>query len=305
LFHPKENDVDSSLNSFCFSNEPQIKLLSDIGHSQSHGLKGAPGGLERHEGRSLDRSSISRHLGHTCGRDFITIHCLACGHQRLIRAGSRDRTCPVCQKSIYEKIFQRYKEILKNRANLKFLTLTAKPVRKQSVEYVRFLASCLNRFLHRKPYDRLIKGLLATVECKKTSYGWFYYHIHCLIDGGFLNQAQISRDWRQISGFPIVHITRIRRTRNRALRYVLKYVLKGMNFDDSKDRADFRASFKGVRLIRSYGDFYALEYRSSPHVYFPCPRCGAVKSWVVLDFCNVVDLFADQPYWGEGGYSGG
>ena len=242
---------------------------------------------------SLDISALSRHR---CGRSFLTIQCEKCGHRRVILAGSRDRTCPACQKRLYEKIFSRYKMMLKNRPNLKFLTLTWKPIRRQSSSTTRAIGKALTRLLHRKRYVHAWKGLIATLECKKTNSGMFYYHIHAIIEGAYVNQAQISQDWKAVSGFPIVHIKRISRTRNRALRYVLKYVLKGMAFEDPRDRSNFKASMKGVRLIRSYGDFYNAEYRAAHHVYFPCPGCGAVKSWIVLEFCDTVDLIDGVPY---------
>jgi hypothetical protein len=81
------------------------------------------------------------------------------------------------------------------------------------------------------------------------------------------------------------------------LRYVLKYVLKGFAFDEPKDRADFKESMKGARYIRSYGGFYDFEYRTGRHVYFPCPECGAVRAWVVLEFCDLVDLVEGEPYY--------
>ena len=252
---------------------------------------GEGGGI--HHRPSLDKSALSRH---SCQRDFLTLQCTKCGHRRRVRAGSRDRTCPACQKRLYEKTFVHYKNVLKKRPNLKFLTLTWKPVKFQDPKIVRAMGKCLTRLLHRGTYARLWKGLIATVECKKTRSGMFYYHIHAIIEGGFVNQAKISRDWKEISGFPIVHVKSIRRTKNRALRYVLKYVLKGMSFLDPRDRRDFKASMKGVRMIRSYGDFYDSEYKSGEHVYFPCPNCGAVKSWVVLEFCNLVDLYEGEPY---------
>lgn len=158
------------------------------------------------------------------------------------------------------------------------------------------MGKALNRFLHRKRYSKAWHGLLATVECKKTSYGWFYYHIHCILEGAFIPQAQISEDWRKESGFSIVFIERIYRTPKRALKYVLKYILKGFAFKDIGDKADFKDSMKGVRYIRSYGDFYNFQYQSSKHVYFPCPECGALKSWVILDYLKTVDLFEGIPY---------
>jgi len=76
----------------------------------------------------------------------------------------------------------------------------------------------------------------------------------------------------------------------------LKYVLKGFELKDPYDREDFKESMKGVRFIRSYGDFYNSEYRSAQHVYFPCPDCGMVGSWIVTEFVDTVDLEEGKPY---------
>jgi hypothetical protein len=73
-------------------------------------------------------------------------------------------------------------------------------------------------------------------------------------------------------------------------------VLKGFNFERPKDKDDFKASMRGVRYVRSYGSFYNFNYRTSKHVYFPCPSCGMVKSWVILEFVDSVNLFDGVPY---------
>lgn len=173
------------------------------------------------------------------------------------------------------------------------LTLTAKPVPTQDSAIVGELRSALTRFLHRHPYHHW-KGVLAVIECKKTRTNLFYYHIHCILDGFFVPQDQISRDWKDCSGFPIVWVERIR-SPNRALKYVLKYVLKGFSFNDHQDRLDFKESMRGVRYVSSYGSYYDL-YQTANHVYFPCPNCQAVKSWVVWDYIGQVDLFQNVPY---------
>jgi len=196
---------------------------------------------------------------------------------------------------MYYRIFDRYQKAISCSKRLKFLTLTWKPVKRQDSRIVREMGKALTRFLHRNPYV-MWKGLLAVVECKKTRDGWFYYHIHCLYDGFFVPQSIISKDWREISGFPIVWVKGISRTPKRALKYVLKYVLKGFSFDNPRDRQDFKLSMKSVHYVRSFGEYYSLNYCFSPHVYFPCPNCKSVRSWVVWDFCNNVDLFEGQSY---------
>ena len=131
---------------------------------------------------SLDNIAKSRHLTHTCGREFLSIICSKCGHVHRILAGSRDRTCPACARQLYYRVFERYSGVISKAKRLKFLTLTWKPVKRQDSSVVREMGKALNRFMHRNPYV-LWKGLLAVVECKKTRDGWFYYHIHCLYDG--------------------------------------------------------------------------------------------------------------------------
>jgi len=234
-------------------------------------------------------------LGHDCGRSPVTIQCSKCGKRMFVLAGSRDRTCPACGRELYRRIYEKYIKVVKSAIDLKFVTLTWKPVKKQDPKIVKDLGNCLNRLLHRKNYSSW-RGLISTVECKKTPQNEFYYHIHALTDGGFVPRIQLSKDWKAISGFPMVHIKRVWRTRSRAFRYVLKYVLKGYAFDDDKDRKDFQRSMAGVRYVRTYGSFYAKNYLASPHVYFPCPSCGSVKSWIVLEFCKSVDLFEGVPY---------
>jgi predicted RNA-binding Zn-ribbon protein involved in translation (DUF1610 family) len=239
---------------------------------------------------------FSHEIGHVCGREFLTIQCSKCGSRHLILAGSRDRTCPMCAREIYAPIYRKYEKILKSCKDLKFVTLTTKPIRRQDPEQIRKMSKWLNRLFHRRLYARSWKAKLATVECKKTPQNEFYYHIHLIIEGSYIPQKQLSKDWKKISGFPIVHIKRIWRTPVKALRYVLKYILKGFNFDEDRDRQDFKDSMKGVRYLRSYGAFYDYNYRTSPHVYFPCPECGAVKSWIILEFCHQVDLIEGVPY---------
>jgi predicted RNA-binding Zn-ribbon protein involved in translation (DUF1610 family) len=255
---------------------------------------------------SLDNVSIksasensSFSYGHDCGRNFLTIQCVHCGKRHFVLAGSRDRTCPACAKEIYRRQLLRYGPIVKNRKNLKFLTLTSKPIRKQDPRQVRDLGIWFNKLLHRKKFSKAWKGIIATVECKKSKTGLFYYHLHAIVEGDFIPQKEISDAWCQISGFPIVHIKRIWRTQTKAFRYVMKYVLKGFGFNDDKDKKDFKTSMKGVRYVRSYGSMYDFEYKTATHVYFPCPQCGSVKCWVVLEFCHQVDLIEGVSYDGS------
>ena len=260
---------------------------------------------------SLDTYAISRHskpyvnsklaskppseLKHICDRNFITIQCLHCGYRHQVATGSKDRTCPACAQTLYRDLYSKYEPIVLKSKNLKFLTLTYKPVKKQSPEIVRNLINYFKLLLHRKPYRYIWQGILAVVECKKTKDGSFYYHLHVLLDGGYVPQSQISQDWREISSFPICWIMAVHETPKRALHYTLKYILKGSSFLESKDRADFKESMFKTRLVHSYGSYYNYQYQTGQHVYYPCPVCGSIKCWIVLEFCNM-ELFENVSY---------
>jgi hypothetical protein len=261
--------------------------------SQGEALGGRGGQTTDPSHASLDKQvnnkSGSGGVPHTCDRPFKMIHCLSCETKIPVRAGSLDRTCPACSRKIYDRLYGRYWPIIKKahiRGRLSFLTLTWKPVFQQDPLIVREIGSCFQRLLDRQPYRKVWRAVLATLECKKTDEGLFYYHLHVLLEGDYVKQAQISKDWAALSGFPVVWIKRVYRTVKKAFRYILKYVLKGFNFADPSDKDDFRASMKKVRFVRSYGSFYDLKkhygknYYKASHVPFPCPGCGAVGAWI-------------------------
>ena len=233
---------------------------------------------------------------HICKREVSQIICSKCGHVHKIMLGSQDRTCPACMKQQYARLYNRYKApILEAKDHLYMLTLTWKPVKKQDPKIVRSMRHSLVKFLHRKPY-RSWKGVLGVIECKKTDYGAFYYHLHLLYQGFYVPQEKISNDWRGVSGFPVVWVSKVR-SPYRALKYVLKYVLKGFSFIDTRDRLDFKESMRGVHYISSYGSFYySHHYLRAEHVYFPCPNCEAVRCWLVWDFVDQVNLVEGEPY---------
>jgi hypothetical protein len=187
-------------------------------------------------------------------------------------------------------MLKKYSDIVSHGQNLKFLVLSWKPVARQSPALVREIGDCVNRLFHRRPYSKVWKGLLAVLECKKSPSGGFFYHVHCLVDGAYVPQSQISSDWKAISGFPVVYISAVRNWR-RAFRYSLKYILKGFHWNNHIDRDDFRRSMKGTRFVRSYGSFYNAEYVRGEPVGFPCPDCGIVGAWhIAIDAPSRPDL---------------
>jgi hypothetical protein len=235
---------------------------------------------------SLDKYTISRHFkpqsfGHTCQREFMFLTCSECGHKHAVLTGSRDRTCPACCREIYHDVYFKYEKLVTSKKDLKFLTLTWMPVEKQDPKIVSDIGKAFVRLLHQKKYRKAWKSILATIECKKTKSGLFYYHLHAIVEGKYIPQKQISKDWAKLTRFPIVHIKRIWRTPVKAFRYILKYVLKGFAFENEEDVLDFKSSMKGVRYLRTYGDFYNHQYKTGKHVFFPCPLCGAVKCWIL------------------------
>jgi predicted RNA-binding Zn-ribbon protein involved in translation (DUF1610 family) len=209
---------------------------------------------------------------------------MSCGEKVQVFSGSRERTCPACSRELYQRFVERYVVGVSRAPDLKHVVLTWKPVRKQDPKIVRAIARAVTRLLHQKWYAENWHGVLSTIECKKNSRGWFYYHVHSIVSGAYRAQEQLSEDWEAVSGHPIVFVRRIWRTSEKAVRYVLKYILKGFNFKKDKDIKDFKASMRGVHYVRSYGDFYGEEYRNGEHVYFPCPKCGAVRSWILADY---------------------
>jgi len=220
----------------------------------------------------------------SCGQEVYTLQCESCGYEHKVAYNCKLRFCSRCagvKKAGYMKKYINYIESL-NADNIRFVTLTIKNVAelRAGVDKIR---DCFVKLRHREHYKRRIDGGLYGVEANPDDDGKWNIHIHFIYYGAWIKQSTLSDDWYDITGDSmVVDIKRPDRPSD-ALRYVLKYVTKGVDASDGKwtgeALVEFVVALSDVRMIQAFGCFLGKVADKEP---FDCPNCG-YRLWRRLD----------------------
>ncbi|MEK6910529.1 MAG: protein rep [Nanoarchaeota archaeon] len=230
----------------------------------------------------LDNIQISMHLSdelktqsirlRNCGKGF---HIFICNCNILkVKKRCNYRVCEFCGKIRSYKFYDKYIEIIKvkpiphyfNGRGLKFLTLT---IVNQSdmIKAIDELFESITRFKRDKYVKEHIYGGLGCIEVKVGNDGLWNVHAHFIIDSRYLDMRSHNKTgqdtklvevWKRCSkGSYIVDIRPVK-GREGALRYVLKYLTKGIIDLTDKQKAEFFEKTFGRRLLFTFGDFYDI-----------------------------------------------
>jgi hypothetical protein len=94
----------------------------------------------------------------------------------------------------------------------------------------------------------------------------------------------ISETWQELTGDPVVHIRGLADLK--AVRYGLKYVVKGTHELSPEMLVKLHLALRGKRRVRAWGCFYNLK--AEPEERDPsaghCPTCGEKLDWVSRGF---------------------
>ena len=189
-----------------------------------------------------------------CRTSAYFVRHIETGEVRVMANACHLRFCPACARAkanlIRHNLYQWGKD-----KSLKFLTLTLKHSSRPLNESISFLTRSFNK-LRRLPIFRSawrsgVWFLQVTYNAQKDEW---HPHLHCLIDGGYIDHSTIRRHWRQVThGSYIVDIRRVRDVR-KAVNEVSRYVTKPVNLPDLPDSVllDY---YYHLRSKRTYGTF--------------------------------------------------
>lgn len=211
------------------------------------------------EGVQLDHELLrgkARNL-YACGSGYIDFKCqqVACGHSMVLNQHCKLRVCQDCSYHKRSDWRGKYLPYLKkiDPAQLRFLTLTLKnrpELREGKDELVRHFKT-----LRLKKLPDRFKGGLVGYEAHEGEDGLYNIHCHVLYHGDYIDQAELSGIWKQITkDSDVVWISSVRgkgykckyrdkriSAQQSALDYILKYVVKGVGV--SVKNADISAEF--------------------------------------------------------------
>jgi hypothetical protein len=150
---------------------------------------------------------------------------------------------------------------------LKLLTLTLAHNGTMADRVIR-IKQCFNRLWRTEFAGALNAGALIVIEIS----GSEHVHLHALVYGPFKNTYDLSAKWKEITGDSFILKYEVLRKGSRiGIRYVLKYLSKGLASEDEQTLADKFDAMSKQRRIWTKGIFY--NPRSTYRVVTVCPWC--------------------------------
>lgn len=253
-----------------------LDCVSSSGRFDDENDDETPSVLFRHSGwrhnRSLVRHSLTRTEAtpsrrsafHHCGADAYVFRSKE--DPNVFRIGGsacHDRWCQPCALGRATTIAGNVLDLIRGK-EIRFLTLTIRGHPDFSLK--RQLAKLYNSFAalrRRKLWKKSVDGGVAFVELKWSTRGHLWHpHLHCLMQGRYLDQERLKRVWYKITtdSFEV----KIRKPDNDAktTAYVTKYASKPLNntFANHPDLLDEAiVALAGRKLCLTYGTWRGLK----------------------------------------------
>lgn len=173
-----------------------------------------------------------------------------------------DRFCVPCQTARGAKISAALADHLADRTT-RFLTLTQRTCDAPLADQLDKLYRDFRCLRNRAWWKAHVRGGAAFLEVKLgANSGAWHAHLHVLVEGSFLAQAELSAEWLAVTGASyIVDVRAVPNAESRA-RYVTKYVTKPADssvFEDPAKLATLVAALKGRRLCSTFGSWRGLQ----------------------------------------------
>jgi hypothetical protein len=175
-----------------------------------------------------------------------------------------DRLCEPCQedkrKRLRDRVHIRCDEA---RGNVRFFTFTLRHSRTPLRAQIDRLKHSL-RTLHRRPWWRAHqRGGIDCIEQKISDKdGLWHVHAHCLVEGDWIDQHELSRVWHEITGDSSVVDVEKKGTAEQMARYATKYATKPLHssvYSDADKLDEACCALKGVRLVSCWGTWHGLD----------------------------------------------
>lgn len=215
----------------------------------------------------VNRSRLDRFR--ECGSGLWLRRGVASGELSLSCNACRDRLCNACGGDRAVKIVAAL-EVPMCETTSRFVTLTKRHNTLSLADNLDLLYEQFVRLRHRRWWRDYVRGGAAFLEVTfNAATRTWHVHFHLIIDGDFIPQRELSREWLASTGdSSIVDVRAIPDWKRRA-RYVTKYVTKPaspsvVNDPDALD--EFITAIRGRRLCFTFGTWRGIKLNDAEAV---------------------------------------
>lgn len=174
----------------------------------------------------------------------------------------KDRLCGPCGAARAQRLVEAIVNAKPN-AVMRFVTLTLKPSHATLAAQLDRLYDSFNKLRRRDFWGTYVEGGVAMVEVKigKNS-GLWHPHLHILVEGDFIPQRDLSREWLEVTGdSSIVDVRRVENA-GHAAAYTVKYGSKGCDssvYNAPSKLDEFVTAIKGRRFAFTFGTWRGIK----------------------------------------------
>lgn len=190
-----------------------------------------------------------------------------CCHSPILRKDSdgkasidlqpcRDRLCPLCQRRRGRQATLKIAHEIKGWNSCRFATFTLKHDNVPLTTSLQRLAECFRTLRTSAIWkSNVTRGVWSIEVTKNQVTDRWHTHIHCLIDGSFIDQRLLASTWHAITGDSKIVDIRAVHDRERTAKYIADYVSKPADVHgwSNDDICEYALALHGKRLIHTFG----------------------------------------------------
>lgn len=200
-----------------------------------------------------------------CGAQCVVEYCEEEKRYRIRGDYCKCRHCEPCARAKANLLSANLRNRLEEKPDgrYRFVTLTLKHSDVPLVDQIRRLYKCFAQLRRRRFWRESTTGGVAIFECKWSPKTRLWHpHLHCVTEGGYMAQADLSDEWLAVTGDSAIVDIRALNSEKDAAHYVAKYVSKGTNgevWHDAQASVEWVIAMKGVRTAATFGRWRGFQ----------------------------------------------
>lgn len=222
-----------------------------------------PRGLVRQALVRLDTPLRPLQRFDTCGSDpWVVVDPEDSSRFAIHSNHCHSRWCTPCSRERAARIVGNLKVTL-NDGDIRFLTLTMKHSDRPLPEQIDRIYSCFRKLRRAAFWTEAVAGGCAVLELKHSHHtGLWHVHLHCLLDGSWIDGDAIKAEWWRITGDSMVKDIRRCHNAEHAAHYVIKYITKPVPssvINKPEQLDEMMSAVAGRRLVLTWGSWRGVR----------------------------------------------
>jgi hypothetical protein len=202
------------------------------------------------------------------------------GIVRVTSNHCRNRWCPMCASSRANAVSAQVQEWLNKASFPKMLTLTLAHSDRPLFDQIKELYSAFRKLRKLKYFRERVKGGIwfFQVPRSKDRTAW-HPHLHCVIEGDFIDNNWIAREWLRITGHSkIIHVTLLRDFKA-AAKEIARYASRPNRLENLSDESacELVRACRSLRTCGTWGSGRSCSLR--PQIVYDKDEWESIGSW--------------------------